>query len=160
MARGSTSGNLVPRLLLNGIGIKDAEKHFSAVQYAGTHARAIELLLSDSVDVAAMGSTEWDKLDSVKKAKLRLLYLSSEIPLGPVLLNKDVDNKLKQQIIQALLRLHETDRPALDAIKLAWTEAKQATQFISIGHNYYIPYLKQFGSFKKTQVIIRAFVHQ
>jgi phosphonate transport system substrate-binding protein len=160
VARGSTSGNLVPRLLLNGIGINDAEKHFSTVQYAGTHARAIELLLSDSVDVAAMGRTEWDKLDSAKKAKLRLLHLSSEIPLGPVLLNKEVDNTLKQQIIQTLLRLHETDRPALDAIKLAWSEAKQATQFISIGSNYYIPYLKQFGNLKETQEIIRAFVHQ
>ena len=102
VAKGSTSGNLVPRLLLNRTDIKDAEKHFASVQYAGTHARAIELLLSDSVDVAAMGSTEWDKLDSIKKAKLSLLHLSSEIPLGPVLLNKEIDNKLKKQMIQAL----------------------------------------------------------
>ena len=158
VAKGSTSGNLVPRLLFNGIGIKDAEKHFVSVQYAGTHAKAIELLLSDSADVATMGSTEWDKLDSVKKMRLRLLYLSSEIPLGPVLLNKNLDDKLKEQIIQTLLKLHEKNNPALDAIKAAWSEAKQATHFIAIGEDYYRPYLQQFGAENQVKEIIQKFV--
>ena len=156
VATGSTSGNLVPRLLLNGIGI-DADKHFS-VQYADTHANALELLLHDSADIAAMGSTEWDKLDSVKKYSLRLLLLSTEIPLGPVLLNKAVDLQLQKQITQALLVLHQTDVSSLEAIKAAWSEAKQATHFISIKEDYYLPYLNQFGNEKEVESIIRKFI--
>lgn len=158
VATGSTSGNLVPRLLLNGIGIKDADAHFSSVQYAGTHARAIELLLKDSADVAAMGSTEWDGLDSIQKSSLQLLALSAEIPLGPVLLNKEVDAKLKWGINQAILNLHQSDFTSLEAIKAAWSEAKQATHFVSISKNYYHPYLKQFGDEKELEAIIKKFV--
>jgi len=160
VASGSTSGNLVPRLLLNRIGLKEPEKEFQSVKYSGTHKRAIELLLKDSADVAAMGSTEWDKLDSVSKSRLNLLFLSSEIPLGPVLVNKKVDKKLQQQILTELLRVHGSNPEALHALKEAWSEAKQATHFISIKRNYYTPYLKQFGDLKQTQRIIQQFVQQ
>ncbi|HYO20808.1 MAG TPA: phosphate/phosphite/phosphonate ABC transporter substrate-binding protein [Flavisolibacter sp.] len=157
VATGSTSGNLVPRLLLNGVGI-DADRHFSSVQYAGTHAKALAWLLSDSADVAAMGSTEWDKLDSAKKSSLQLLLLSSEIPLGPVLLNKAMNAQLQKQITDVLLALHQTNAPALEAIKAAWSEAKQATHFISIGAGYYEPYLKQFGNRKDVEATIKKFI--
>jgi phosphonate transport system substrate-binding protein len=160
VASGSTSGNLVPRLLLNRIGLKEPEKEFQSVKYSGTHKKAIEFVLNDSADVAAMGSTEWDKLDSVSKSKLNLLYLSSEIPLGPVLINKKVDKKLQQQIITELLRVHDSNPEALQALKEAWSEAKQATHFISIKKDYYTPYLKQFGDLRQTQKIIQQFVQQ
>jgi len=160
VASGSTSGNLVPRLLLNGIGIKEPEKEFHTVKYSGTHKKAIELVLHDSADVAAMGSTEWDRLDSVSKSKLNLLYLSSEIPLGPVLVHKKVNAKVRQQIVTELLRLHQSNVQALHALKEAWSEAKQATHFITIKRNYYTPYLKQFGNLKQTQKIIKQFVQQ
>lgn len=158
VATGSTSGNLVPRLLLNGAGIRHAESHFTTVTYAGTHAKAIEWLLSDSADVAAMGSTEWDKLDSAAKARLHLLHLSSEIPLGPVLLNKAIDKKTADKITRELMNLHESNAPALEAIKAAWSEAKQATHFILIGKDYYAPYLKQFGKTEETEAIIKKFI--
>jgi phosphonate transport system substrate-binding protein len=158
VAKGSTSGNLVPRLLLNGLGIKEAEQHFASVVYAGTHARAIDLLLKDSADVAAMGSTEWDKLEEAKKQSLQLLHLSSEIPLGPVLINKEMEEKLRGKIIQGLLELHQTNGTSLAAIKAAWTEAKQATHFISIQPDYYVPYLQQFGKITEVEAIIRQFI--
>ena len=120
VANGSTSGNLVPRLLFNGIGIKNAEEHFQSVQYAGTHAKGIELVLSDSVDVAAMGSSEWFKLDSMKKNRLRLLLLSSEIPLGPVLLNNAVDKELANQITEVLMKATSTSLSSMPLIR-AWT---------------------------------------
>jgi phosphate/phosphite/phosphonate ABC transporter binding protein len=160
VATGSTSGNLVPRLLLNGIGLKDPEMKFKSVGYSGTHKKAIELVHADSADVAAMGSTEWDKLDSVTKKDLHLLYLSSEIPLGPVLVNRAVDQKLKQQVITELLSVHQSNAAALQALKEAWSEAKQATHFVEINTDYYTPYLKQFGNLKQTDKIIKRFVQQ
>jgi len=160
VASGSTSGNLVPRLLLKTVGVKEPEKEFSSVVYAGTHRRAIELLLSDSADVAAMGSTEWDNLDSSLKSQLRMLYLSTEIPLGPVLVNRSVKPELQQEIIRELLAVHRSDHEALQALRSAWSEGKQATHFIEITQNYYLPYLKQFGSLTQTKTIIRKFVQQ
>lgn len=157
VATGSTSGNLVPRLLLTRIGIADADLHFASIRYSGTHSRAIQWLLEDSADVAAMGSTEWDKLDSVKKHSLQLLSLSTEIPLGPVLLNKNLDKGIEQKIITQLLRLHEVNAMALNVLKAAWSEAKQATHFISIRPNYYQPYLQQFGKDAEVHKIIRQF---
>jgi phosphonate transport system substrate-binding protein len=158
VATGSTSGNLVPRLLLSGAGIRNAESHFASVTYAGTHAKAIEWLLSDSADIAAMGSTEWDRLDSVQKSSLQLVLLSSEIPLGPVLLNKTIDKKMAEKVTKELLNLHQSDIPALEALKAAWSEAKQATHFIAITKNYYNPYLKQFGDEKQVKEIIGKFI--
>jgi phosphonate transport system substrate-binding protein len=89
---------------------------------------------------------------------LHLLLLSSEIPLGPVLLNKAVDAQLQQQITKTLLALHQTNSTSLEAIKAAWSEAKQATHFISIDKNYYNPYLKQFGDQREIETIIRKFI--
>jgi phosphate/phosphite/phosphonate ABC transporter binding protein len=158
VAKGSTSGNMVPRLLLNKWGVADAEKEFSSVTYAGTHESALKMLLSDSADVAAMGSTEWDKLHPAQKDSLHLLFLSSEIPLGPVLINKTIDKKLAEKIKHHLLHLHLLNTPALEGIKSAWSEAKQATHFIEIKADYYQPYLEGFGSKKEVEKIIKLFV--
>jgi phosphonate transport system substrate-binding protein len=159
VARGSTSGNLVPRLLLSGQGLPNPEGRFASVRYAGTHARALQLLLSDSADVAAMGSTEWEKLPVVEKELLRLLYLSADIPLGPVLLNRNLPAGQRSAILQVLLQLHEQKREALEALKAAWTEARNATHFIAIDGRHYQPYLKQFGKEKAVEGIIRAFIN-
>ncbi|HUC82136.1 MAG TPA: phosphate/phosphite/phosphonate ABC transporter substrate-binding protein [Flavisolibacter sp.] len=158
VASGSTSGNLVPRLLLNGVGIGSAEAHFAAVNYAGTHRKALEWLVADSADVAAMGITEWERLDSAQKTSLRVLAFSDEIPLGPVLLNKNLNKKLRENITRELLQLHKSDGAALEGIKAAWSEAKQATHFIAIQSNYYNPYLAQFGEKKMIARIIQQFI--
>ena len=158
VASGSTSGNLVPRLLLNVVGIGSAEAHFAAVNYAGTQRKALEWLMADSADVAAMGITEWERLDSVQKASLQVLAFSNEIPLGPVLLNKSLDKKLREKITRELLLLHESDAAALEGIKAAWSEAKQATHFIAIQSDYYNPYLAQFGDEKSIGELIRKFI--
>ncbi|RYZ60663.1 MAG: phosphate/phosphite/phosphonate ABC transporter substrate-binding protein [Chitinophagaceae bacterium] len=158
VATGSTSGNLVPRLLLNGIGIGDADTHFSSIHYAGTHAKAISALLSGSADVAAMGSAEWESLDTVQKNSLQLLSLSPEIPLGPVLLKTELEERLQQKIRAELLDLHQSNAAALQAIKDAWTEAKQATHFVPVGEAYYTPFLQQLGTETQVATILIKFI--
>lgn len=158
VATGSTSGNLVPRLLMNGAGIKEADTHFSSVRYAGTHSQAVQTLLSGSADVAAMGSTEWEKLDTAQKKNLKLLVLSPEIPLGPVLLTKEMTPRLREQVTAELLSLHQSNVPALEAIKEAWSEARQATHFIPITENYYQPFLLHLGTAKDVEAILKKFI--
>jgi phosphonate transport system substrate-binding protein len=98
VAIGSTSGNLVPRLALTRIGVMNAEQQFQSVTYTGTHAKAIQALLNDEVDLAAMGSNEYARLDSVTKLQLKPIWISTEIPLGPVLFNKKLSKQVQQQI--------------------------------------------------------------
>ena len=158
VATGSTSGNLVPRLLLNGAGIRDADLHFKAVTYAGTHAQALQMLLADSADVAAMGSREWEVLDTTQKKQLQLMHLSPEIPLGPVLLNKAIAFRIRQQITRELLALQQSNKPALEAIKAAWSEARQATHFTVITEDYYQPFLSRLGTTEDVEAILKKFI--
>ncbi|HYH15504.1 MAG TPA: PhnD/SsuA/transferrin family substrate-binding protein, partial [Flavisolibacter sp.] len=159
VAVGSTSGNLVPRLALTRQGVVNAEQHFQSVTYTGTHANAIQALLNNEVDIAAMGSSEYTKLDSVTKEQLRPLWISTEIPLGPVLFHKKLSKPLQQQLEQAFVTIHEKSPEVLESIKAAWSEAKQATHFNPITKDNYAPFLIQFGSYKSIQTILVQFAN-
>jgi phosphonate transport system substrate-binding protein len=159
VAIGSTSGNLVPRLALTRIGITNAEQQFQSVTYTGTHAKAIQVLLSNEVDLAAMGNSEYSKLDSITKLQLRPIWISTEIPLGPVLFNKKLSKQLQQQIEQVLLTAHQQAPAVLESIKAAWSEAKQATHFDVIHEDSYLPFLNQFGSMKSIEPILKQFAN-
>ncbi|ANE52353.1 phosphate/phosphite/phosphonate ABC transporter substrate-binding protein [Flavisolibacter tropicus] len=159
VAIGSTSGNLVPRLALTRIGVTNAEQQFQSVMYTGTHAKAIQALLSNQVDLAAMGNSEYAKLDSISKLQLRPIWISTEIPLGPVLFNKKLSKSLQQQIEQVLLTVHEQAPAVLESIKAAWTEAKQATHFDKTHGETYLPFLNQFGSMKSIEPILKQFAN-
>lgn len=159
VATGSTSGNLVPRLALTKIGITNADQHFQRVIYTGTHANAIQALLQNEVDMAALGSSEYEKLDSSAKRQLRPIWISTEIPLGPVLFHKRLNKQQQQQLEQALLNVHEQAPAVLESIKAAWSEAKQAIRFDPITRDNYLPFLLQFGTMKSIQPILKQFVN-
>lgn len=162
VAVGSTSGNLVPRLGLTGIGIDKAESAFDTVVYAGTHKAAVEWLLQDKADIAAMGHDAYLKMAEEGPAiegQLRTIWLSPEIPLGPVLFHKSMDPKLKETLLQLLLGLHISQPEALTSIKNGWTEAKQATHYITIHSNHYTPFLQQFGKPEAVAAILEQFAN-
>ena len=158
---GSTSGNLVPRLALSRFGLTDPEKQFQQVSYSGNHRLAIDSLLANKADVCAVGSTEYFRLmeDSVWTAQCTLLWLSPEIPLGPLLLHKRLPAETRQKITTALLHLHEQNSLALEAVKQGWSEAKEAERYIMFSKSYYKPFLKQIGSKPATKMILSQFAH-
>jgi phosphonate transport system substrate-binding protein len=161
VAEGSTSGNLVPRLALTGLGITDAEKSFKSVTYGKIHSLTADAVVNGATDLAAMGSTEYYRLlknDSVKN-KFRLLWLSPEIPLGPVLINKKLPQSVTKQVGDALLSLHTQNLAALAAVKAGWSEAKQATHYIAIDAAYYHPFIQQLGDHKSWQKILQQFAY-
>ena len=140
VAPGSTSGNLIPRLYLSSNGIHLPEKQFKKVDYAGTHQVAIAKLVRGDSDICALGSNEYFrqlKKDSTLSQSSSLLWMSSEIPLGPVLLNTKLDNTEREKITLFLGALHETHPEILEAIKDGWSEAKQAEKFVLISDAYY-----------------------
>ncbi|HEX2532819.1 MAG TPA: PhnD/SsuA/transferrin family substrate-binding protein [Chitinophagaceae bacterium] len=156
---GSTSGNLVPRLALNGAGISDPETGFRSLGYAGNHRAAAEAVLNGSADVAAVGSTEYFRLlaDTALAAKIRLLWLSPEIPLGPVLLHQRLRPALRDSIVQELILLHQTNAPALESVKKGWSEAAQADRYIRMDAGYYTPFRRTLGDAGHLEAILKRF---
>lgn len=137
---GSTSGNLVPRLFLSAINISSPESQFKEVKYGGNHTSTFEKLVNGEADLCAIGSNEYYKqiqTDSTLENRVRLLWVSDVIPLGPVLINKGLSSEEKEIVSNLLLNLHIENSDALEAIKSGWSEAKQADKFQLISDEYY-----------------------
>ncbi len=158
---GSTSGNLVPRLALSSVGIAEPEKKFSSVVYGKTHAATIDSVATGNEALAAMGSAEYFSFISKmeNKEKIKLVWLSPEIPLGPVLIKKSLDKTLQQKITDCFLQLHQQNDEALQKVKTGWSEAKHAEKYIIITDSYYNPFRKQLGKKKDLKRILEQFAN-
>jgi phosphonate transport system substrate-binding protein len=153
----STSGNLVPRLAFNSIGIANADSSFHSVTYAGTHRAALQHLLQDSADIACMGSAEWDRLSEKERGALEIIWTSPDIPLGPALVADGLSAGLQAQIRALLLTLPKENPLVFHALKSAWTEGNAAVDFVPVTANYYEPFLQKFGSKESVHRIIDQF---
>lgn len=142
--KGSTSGNLIPRLALSGAGISSPEAVFSDIVYTGNHRSALEGVINGQYQFAAFGKEEYATLrkeNPAAVAAVKILWSSAEIPLGPVLLHTGMKQKNKTLIVRALLQLHQQQPAAFDAIKAGWTEARYATAFKPVTRAAYYRFL-------------------
>ncbi len=140
VAEGSTSGNLVPRLLLSSLGIKSPEKRFKKFEYGGNHTSTLSNLLEGNTDVCAVGSNEyheWIKRDSTQLDSISVLWVSKEIPLGPALLHNRLDDSDRKKVTDFLLELHISNPDAVESFKQGWSEASQTERFHPITDEYY-----------------------
>lgn len=161
VAEGSTSGNLVPRLLLSSIGIKSPENQFREVKYGGNHTSTFSKLIEGKSDICAIGSNEYFKqiqADSTLLSSNKLLWISEEIPLGPVLLNNSLTKSDKENITDLFLNLHKDNFTALQSIKEGWSEAKQAERFYPIADSYYDNFRMVNGNTTDLSDILDLFV--
>ncbi|AWX45664.1 hypothetical protein HME9304_02691 [Flagellimonas maritima] len=157
---GSTSGNLVPRLFLSSIGVPSPESQFKAVKYGGNHTSTFEKLINGGADLCAIGSNEYYKqikVDSTLKGKVELLWVSDEIPLGPVLVNKEFSLEKQEMISNILSNLHTENPDAFEAIKSGWSEAKQADRFQLISDEYYNSFREVNGNRTYLNDILKMF---
>lgn len=162
VAEGSTSGNLVPRLFLSSIGIKSPENQFREVKYGGNHTSTFNKLIDGESDICAIGSNEYFKqieADSTFLNSNKLLWISKEIPLGPVLLNNSLTESDKENITGLFLNLHNDNFAALQSIKEGWSEAKQAEKFYPIADSYYDNFRMVNGNTTDLSDILDLFVH-
>jgi phosphate/phosphite/phosphonate ABC transporter binding protein len=149
VAEGSTSGNLVPRMYLSSLGIKNPEGAFNRVSYGGNHASTLAQVVQGQADMAAFGSEEYYKLlaqHPASKEKVKVLWLSDEITLGPVMVRKDLPEGLQEKIMSVLLSLHTTNPEAFSAVKAGWSEAKGAIHYRTINDRYYDNFRNLTGS--------------
>jgi phosphonate transport system substrate-binding protein len=159
---GSTSGNLVPRLALSGAGIKEPEQKFQSVTYAGNHRNAIDSITQTTQSViAAIGSTEYFSglKDPARAGLFKLLWLSPEIPLGPVLVHNRLSVTEQEKIQSLLLSLHTEHPQALESVKKGWSEAAQAEKYIPFTSNYYQAFVSQMGDPQTLEKILKQFAN-
>jgi phosphate/phosphite/phosphonate ABC transporter binding protein len=149
VAEGSTSGNLVPRMYLNSIGIANPEGDFKGVGYGGNHATTLAQVVEGRADLGAFGSEEYYKLlarDPATKDKVKILWLSDEITLGPLLVKKSLPASLRKKLQKVMLNLHETQPEAFNAVKAGWSEAKGAIRYRAVDDRYYDSFRNLMGN--------------
>lgn len=126
---GSTTGDLVPRLALAKQGVPDAEQAFQRVAFAGSHGKALDAVVNGDADLAALAESEYDarlKREPSLEARLRVLWRSPAVPLGPVVVRKALPAATRAAIASALLRLPSRSPEAFAALKSGWSEFRTA----------------------------------
>lgn len=147
VARSSTSGNLVPRLLFNSKGVPEAEKKFS-VYYAGTHRQVIEDLLQGKAAIGGCGCAEYDKYLLAGAGfgeKVMLVTSFNDIPLGPVVCRSTMPTAEVKLLENALLKAHQQPN-VFRTFCEGWSEFKTAQQFRRAKDADYDAFRALFGS--------------
>lgn len=119
----STSGNNVPRYVLDQMGI-DPEKFFSKVLYTGSHENAVTALAQGTVDVCANWWNDENESNLLRMARknmvkaedFRIIYKSDLIVNSPMAYLSDLPADLKAAIKGAVLNIATKDKDAFDKI--------------------------------------------
>jgi len=141
----STSGNNVPRLVLDKKGI-NPEAYFGKVVFAGSHENAVLALVQGTVDVAANSWTDDSDSNltrmiskgmlknadgtSMKYEDFRIIAKSDVILNGPLAYLSDLPPDLKAKIADAFFNLRKNDKAAADKLydgkldREGWASAK------------------------------------
>lgn len=128
----STSGNMVPRLEMNKMGIRP-EEFFGQVTYTGSHEKAVINLSQGLVDVAAnawisdtsSNMMRLSKAGVVNKDDFRIIFKSDLIPNGPFAFLDDLPDELKIKIANAFLVAQAENKTAFEKAIGAGAEALQ-----------------------------------
>ncbi len=156
--KGSTSGYLVPKLALAGVGIQSPEQSFKSVLFSEIHDAAVDAVLNRMADVAGVAYSEYTRYvqeDITNKRKIRVLWLSPEIPYGPILFNNRFGSAVGGELLHSFTALHTENARAFEAIKSGWSETKDATRFITINGYYYTNFKKELGTEKELKQVLK-----
>lgn len=140
----STSGNNVPRFVLDGMKI-EPETFFGKVVYTGSHENAVIALGQGTVDIAAnwwndeqeSNLQRMARKNMVKADDFRIIYKSEQIVNSPMAYLSDLPEPLKASIRDAVLNLATKDKVAFDKIY----EGKQGP-LVAVDNKAYDPIIE------------------
>ena len=124
VGRDSASGGFVPAGQLRARGLS-AASDFASLDYAGSHAAALQALVDGRADVVALAA---DVYDAARPAGVRELWRSGPIPPGP-LLCRQKGTVPCAAIAGWLLEAHARDRSVMAALRAGWPEFGDAVAF-------------------------------
>ncbi|MFD2247306.1 phosphate/phosphite/phosphonate ABC transporter substrate-binding protein [Pontibacter ruber] len=157
----STSGNLLPRLYLNSLGLNNPEEQFNEVHYLNSHANTLLDVKTGNSDLGAFGIMEYYKMlesGQLKEGDVNLIWKSEEIPLGPVVCKTTMPVKDQRKLRKALLKVHKKNPEAVLQIKRAWTEARDADKYVPVTKDYYKYISNLAGNKKDFRRLLQAYI--
>lgn len=140
VAEQSTSGYFIPKRFLSKIGIDNPKDTFKKVEFGGNHQDTFDLLLKGATDLIAVGSNEYYTQltnNPSLKEEIELVWMSGEIPLGPVIVSERLRPEKVHLIQNILLDIHISNPEAFDAVKMGWSEARNSNRFIEVSDTQY-----------------------
>ena len=131
---GSTSGNLMPRVVFGKVIGQDLDDYFSRVVYTGSHELSAVAVSEGRVDAAFVATHRFD--NAVNKGDVALedfnvLWQSSPIPQDPFVYRSDLCPELKQQIADTFLKLNE------DPAAQSFLDNVKSNRFVSMSSSDY-----------------------
>ena len=133
----STSGNLMPRVYLQSIGI-DPERDFKKTVYAGAQVATALTVAAHKVDAGAMSLTVLMRLSHLRKISendLHVLWKSPPIPATPITVRRSLPADLKERIRQSLLSIPRTDAVLWEELKKYYMRPEMT--FIAVNDSAY-----------------------
>ncbi len=105
--RNSTSGYLFPRAMLAEEGIDDVSNFFSEVIFTNGHDSSLESVYQSYIDGAGIFDYAFVREPEAdpKVAELKIIKTSDPIPMGPVVLSKDFDEKVAKELLKVFLQI-------------------------------------------------------
>ena len=125
VGKDSASGGFVPVRELRRLGLAPATA-FAHLEYAGSHAAALEAVASGNADVAALAA---DVYDAARPAGVVELWRSEPILPGPLLCRPAADVPC-QQFTDWLLDAHNEAPAVMAALRAGWPEFGDAMVFV------------------------------
>lgn len=107
---GSTSGNLMPRVVFSKEIGTTLEKYFGKVAYTGSHELSTVAVMTGKVDAAFVASHRFDNVVDKGEASLdaiNILWQSDPIPQDPFVYRNTLCDDIKAQIVETFLGLKD-----------------------------------------------------
>ena len=107
---GSTSGNLMPRVVFTEVIGMDLEDYFGKVVYTGSHELSTVAVMQGKVDAAFVASHRFDNVVAKGEASLdgiNILWQSDPIPQDPFVYRNSLCEDIKAAIVETFLGLED-----------------------------------------------------
>ncbi len=119
---GSTSGNLMPRIVFSKVVGMDIDKYFGKVAYTGSHELSSVAVFNGKVDAAFVATHRFDNVvnkGEMKLSDVKVLWQSAPIPQDPFVYRNTLCEDVKKNIRETFLGLTKTGdaKKFLDNVK-------------------------------------------
>jgi len=107
--KATTAGYLLPLAYFKKNGIQDYRTYLKEAYFTGTHEDAVYDVLNKKADIGAAKSTIFNKVANSDRRlwnELTVLVRSPDVPENGFAVRKDIDNSIKDKLIEALLNIH------------------------------------------------------
>ena len=109
---GSTSGNLMPRVVFGDVIGMDLDDYFGKVAYTGSHELSSVAVAEGRVDAAFVATHRFDNVvnkGEIKLEDVNVLWQSDPIPQDPFVYRSELCDELKAQIADTFLGLNNDE---------------------------------------------------